>query len=104
MGTTYSSKFPAPVRELEILAFACYVGGDCSKSKAQEEWRLRKKLPLLFGSKWRMGHALHCPTSSGLHHLYSVAALTDADGNVVERYRYDAYGDMTVEDVDGDGK
>ena len=32
-----------------------------------------------------------------------MAALTDADGNVVERYRYDAYGDMTEEDVDGDG-
>ena len=37
------------------------------------------------------------------NHLYSVAALTDSAGNVVERYRYDAYGDMTVEDVDGDG-
>ncbi len=30
------------------------------------------------------------------NHLYSVAALTDGTGAVVERYRYDAYGKRTV--------
>jgi len=35
------------------------------------------------------------------NHLYSVAALTDNSGNVVERYRYDAYGQQTVLAADG---
>lgn len=35
------------------------------------------------------------------NHLYSVAALTDIDGHVVERYRYDAYGERTVTDAAG---
>jgi len=35
-----------------------------------------------------------CYVSS--NHLYSVAALTDSMGDVVERYRYDAYGKRTV--------
>ncbi len=35
------------------------------------------------------------------NHLYSVAALTDNSGNVVERYRYDAYGQRTVLAADG---
>jgi RHS repeat-associated protein len=35
------------------------------------------------------------------NHLYSVAALTDNSGNVVERYRYDAYGNRTVLAADG---
>ncbi len=35
------------------------------------------------------------------NHLYSVAALTDNSGNVVERYRYDAYGQRIV--LAGDG-
>jgi len=30
------------------------------------------------------------------NHLYSVAALTDAMGNVTERYTYDAYGKQTI--------
>jgi RHS repeat-associated protein len=30
------------------------------------------------------------------NHLYSVAALTDSTGAVVERYKYDAYGQLTV--------
>jgi len=33
--------------------------------------------------------------------LYSVYALVDGDENVVERYRYDAYGKVTVLDADG---
>jgi RHS repeat-associated protein len=33
--------------------------------------------------------------------LFSVYALSDADGAVVERYRYDAYGGCTVLDADG---
>jgi len=33
--------------------------------------------------------------------LYSVYALVDADENVIERYRYDAYGACTVLDADG---
>ena len=33
--------------------------------------------------------------------LFSVMALTDANGSVVERYRYDAYGACTVLDPDG---
>ena len=33
--------------------------------------------------------------------LFSVYALSDADGTVVERYRYDAYGGCTVLDADG---
>lgn len=37
----------------------------------------------------------------GSNHLYSVAALTDNSGNVVERYRYDAYGQRTVLAADG---
>ena len=32
--------------------------------------------------------------------LYSIYALTDADENVIERYRYDAYGATTVLDAD----
>jgi len=32
--------------------------------------------------------------------LYSIYALTDADENVIERYRYDAYGAATVLDAD----
>ncbi len=35
------------------------------------------------------------------NHLYSVAALTDNSGSVVERYRYDAYGQRTVLAADG---
>ena len=30
------------------------------------------------------------------NHLYSVAALTDANGQVVERYKYTAYGKQTI--------
>jgi RHS repeat-associated protein len=33
--------------------------------------------------------------------LFSVYALSDGDGSVVERYRYDAYGGCTVLDPDG---
>jgi RHS repeat-associated protein len=33
--------------------------------------------------------------------LFSVCALSDASGSVVERYRYDAYGGATVLDADG---
>lgn len=35
------------------------------------------------------------------NHLYSIAALTDNSGNVVERYRYDAYGQRTILAPDG---
>ena len=35
------------------------------------------------------------------NHLYSVAALTDNAGAVVERYRYDAYGQRTTLAADG---
>jgi RHS repeat-associated protein len=35
------------------------------------------------------------------NHLYSVAALTDAAGTVVERYRYDSFGNRTVLAADG---
>ena len=35
------------------------------------------------------------------NHLYSIAALTDNTGAVVERYRYDAYGQRTVLAPDG---
>lgn len=35
------------------------------------------------------------------NHRYSVAALTDRHGQVVERYRYDAYGERTVTDAAG---
>ena len=35
------------------------------------------------------------------NHLYSVAALSDNTGAVVERYRYDAYGQRTVLAADG---
>jgi RHS repeat-associated protein len=35
------------------------------------------------------------------NHLYSVAALTDSAKNVVERYRYDAYGNRIVLAADG---
>ncbi len=35
------------------------------------------------------------------NHLYSVAALTNAAGSVVERYRYDSYGQRTVLAPDG---
>jgi RHS repeat-associated protein len=35
------------------------------------------------------------------NHLYSVAALTDNSGNVVERYGYSAYGERTVLAPDG---
>ncbi len=35
------------------------------------------------------------------NHLYSVAALTDSAKNVVERYRYDAYGQRIVLAADG---
>lgn len=35
------------------------------------------------------------------NHLYSVAALTDNSGAVVERYRYDAYGQRTVLEANG---
>jgi uncharacterized protein RhaS with RHS repeats len=43
--------------------------------------------------------ALVTPTAKYYYHtnhLYSVAALTDTNRNVVERYRYDAYGERTV--------
>ena len=33
--------------------------------------------------------------------LFSVMALTDATENVVERYRYEGYGAVTVLDADG---
>jgi len=35
------------------------------------------------------------------NHLYSVSAMTDGAGAVVERYRYDAYGKRTVLAADG---
>jgi RHS repeat-associated protein len=35
------------------------------------------------------------------NHLYSIAAVTDASGAVLERYRYDAYGERTVLAPDG---
>jgi len=35
------------------------------------------------------------------NHLYSVAAMTDSAGAVVERYRYDAYGKRTVTNAAG---
>jgi RHS repeat-associated protein len=35
------------------------------------------------------------------NHLYSVAALTDAAANLVERYTYDAYGNLTILDPAG---
>jgi len=35
------------------------------------------------------------------NHLYSVAAMTDSTGAVVERYRYDAYGKRTVTNAGG---
>ena len=35
------------------------------------------------------------------NHLYSIAALTDSAKNVVERYRYSAYGERTVLAPDG---
>ncbi len=35
------------------------------------------------------------------NHLYSVSALTDAAGQVVERYTYDAYGRQTITSVGG---
>ena len=35
------------------------------------------------------------------NHLYSVGAMTDGAGVVVERYRYDAYGERTVMDAGG---
>jgi len=35
------------------------------------------------------------------NHLYSVAALTNSSGTVVERYRYDAYGKRTILAADG---
>jgi RHS repeat-associated protein len=35
------------------------------------------------------------------NHLYSVAAITDATGAVVERYGYDAYGESVVTDAAG---
>jgi len=38
---------------------------------------------------------------SGAYHLYSVAALTNQAGAVVERYRYDAYGQRIVLAADG---
>ena len=33
--------------------------------------------------------------------LFSVHALSDGNGSVIERYRYDAYGGATVLDADG---
>jgi len=35
------------------------------------------------------------------NHLYSVAALTDTSGAVVERYTYDAYGKQKITDASG---
>ena len=37
----------------------------------------------------------------GGNHLYSVAALTDNSGNVIEHYRYDAHEQRTVLAADG---
>lgn len=34
-------------------------------------------------------------------HRYSVSAVTDSSGAVVERYTYDAYGKVTVRNADG---
>jgi meiotically up-regulated gene 157 (Mug157) protein len=31
-------------------------------------------------------------------HLYSTAALTDSAGDVIERYEYDAYGNVHIMD------
>ena len=35
------------------------------------------------------------------NHLYSVAALTDSTGAVVERYKYDAYGRQGIMNTNG---
>ncbi|TQE94365.1 MAG: RHS repeat-associated core domain-containing protein, partial [Spiribacter salinus] len=42
------------------------------------------------------------PAGSTLIHLFSIAAITDDTGAVVERYGYDAYGDSVVLDAAGD--
>ena len=39
--------------------------------------------------------------STGVDHLYSVSAITDSSGAVVERYKYNAYGERVVYDASG---
>ena len=70
----------------------------------------RKRTPKAGGRGYVYGSyideplALITPTAkyyNHANHLYSVAALTDAAGSVVERYRYDTYGNRTVLASDG---
>jgi RHS repeat-associated protein len=70
--------------------------------------RSEKRGPVIYGSY--VDELLAILPASGVvgdrkfvhsNHLYSVAALTDNSGNVVERYRYDAYGQRTVLAADG---
>jgi RHS repeat-associated protein len=58
----------------------------------------------VYGSYVDEALALVAPAGRWFYHannLYSVAALSDAAGAVVERYRYDAYGERTVLAPDG---
>lgn len=50
------------------------------------------------------GSSSPCASTKGhtnVNHLYSVAALTNAAGQVVERYDYDAYGKQTMKSAVG---
>ena len=63
-----------------------------------------QKGTVVYGSYVDESLALITPTAKYYYHanhLYSVAALSDATGSVVERYRYDTFGNRAVLAPDG---
>jgi RHS repeat-associated protein len=73
------------------------------KSKAVRRAHPGQGVPVWRASKWPNHRSCVENGEKGLgrDHLYSVAALTDSTGAVVERYRYDTYGQRTVLAADG---
>ena len=60
-------------------------------------------VPVWYASKWpkQRSYVENGEWGLGRDHLYSVAALTNSAGGVVERYRYDTHGQRTVLASDG---
>ena len=73
------------------------------KPKAIRRAHPGQGVPVWRSSKWPKQRSCVENGERGLgrDHLYSVAALTNQAKNVVERYRYDTYGQRTVLAADG---
>jgi RHS repeat-associated protein len=73
------------------------------KPKAIRRAHPGQGVPVWHASKWpkQRSYVENGERGLGRDHLYSVAALTNAAGAVVERYRYDTFGNRTTLAPDG---